>query len=109
MIVTPFGEVKFGDTRTLEVWQDAHARRHGVVGKAAGVPTQHLRGTMDADWFTRHWSSHATNAAKLNIRSATPTVVLAKWRDAVEFDDWHRAHALMHLREDQAAGIVNGN
>lgn len=107
MIVTPFGELKYGDSKTLQLWMDAHARRHATVAQAANVPGQQSFGTMDGDWFHRHHASHATNAASLGIQSPT-SAIGDGWLNAEGFDQWHRIHNLIHLREDQAAGINNG-
>lgn len=107
MIVTPFGELKFGDSQALQIWMDAHARRHAAISQAARVPGQQSFGTMDGDWFHRHAASHSTNAKALNITPSTAAIGYG-WLDGESFDHWHRIHNLIHLREDQAAGIVNG-
>lgn len=107
MIVTPFGELKYGDAETLQVWMDAHARRHATISQVAKVPGQQSFGTMDGDWFHRHAASHATNAGVLGINPPTSAISYG-WLNPESFDQWHRIHNLIHLREDQAAGINNG-
>jgi len=104
MIVTPFGELKYGDSKALQEWFDAHARRHSAVAQKARVPGQQSFGTLDGDWFHRHWASHETNSRALKISSPTSAIGQG-WLTGQDFDHWHRIHNLIHLREDQAAGL----
>lgn len=104
--ITPFGDMKFGDTEALAKWLDAHDRRHMQYVKAFHVPGGTLDGPVNGDWMLRHTMRHvrlATLAGK-PLRSAD-TKVLAlpgEWRTEREFGDWHDLHNRLHSHIDRS-------
>lgn len=107
MIVTPFGDLRYGDQVALDRWVDSHARRHRVLTQAAQVPGQNLFGHVDGDWFHRHWAATVTLAQYQGIDLASFGSQLALgWRDEREMLQWHEMHNRIHLKQDRQLKLV---
>lgn len=112
MLVTPFGDVRFGDEYGLKAWFAAHAQRHRVLRKAvsrlgpslSGMP---LDGPESHEWFGRHGLVHQgllrfmqpDPSVSINVLMDTP------WNTEQGFYAWHKIHNLLHSRLDQALGV----
>lgn len=113
MIVTPFGEITFGDRKGLQAWVDAHARRHSAERLALAkrgqvLPSRILTGSVDADWFHRHLAEHLTLARfpAFDFRGATSPLAIEGWVSPEVFQTWHQAHNRLHLRYDRNLGLI---
>lgn len=112
-ILTPFGELEFGDTSGLNEWVDAHFQRHTTYKRVAaqlGFPLQEtlLMPPVNEDWFGRHLLGHIALERVFNPTNLQPDAGLvgADWNIAAQFYDWHQAHNLIHQRIDNALGIT---
>lgn len=106
MVVTPYSEFDLDDEQALQIYLDAHARRHTVYNQALGISGgQELRGEVDGDWMYRHWSRTVAIATVTGIDlSSADTKALAlpgKWRTQAELIEWMALDARWHLKVDQ--------
>ncbi len=113
MIVTPFGDLTWGDDRGLQAWVDSHARRHraeraAIAKTGQALPSQILHGDINSDWFHRHLAAHLTLAhyAKIDFRGSTAPLAIEQWTSQEVFREWHLAHNRLHLRYDRNLGII---
>jgi hypothetical protein len=113
MLVTPFGDLEYGDQAGLNDWLAAHAIRHRAYRRAAlsfGIESsavQIIDGPADNDWFARHLFSHMTLARVFNAVSTTATILLDSytWDDEAQFYMWHQANNDAHATLDQILGL----
>jgi len=114
MIVSPFGNLEFGDEAGLLDWLQAHAARHTMYRKIAvnngvNLPTTPVleSGPVDDDWLARHLFNHMTWARIFLPDNSIATVELATptWKSKPEFYEWHQANNNAHTRIDQALGL----
>ena len=110
MIVTPFGQLVYGNEKALAEWVAAHDRRHRVYqdeflrqGDAVtGVP---LSGKVDGDWFGRHILAHLALNLGLPV-TTTSNASLTAWRDRESFYSWHDFHNLLHRQIDETLNLT---
>lgn len=107
MIVTPFGELTYGDHNGLQAWIEAHRRQHGVEVHALAalglpVPSPILGGPITPDWFLRHWHTHVTNAqaSGVALNASTLGLSVSRWISEAAFYSWHLQHNRVHLEQD---------
>jgi hypothetical protein len=111
MIVTPFGDLSWGDNSGLANWLDAHDQRHHTERLAIarkGVPMfpRNFQGPVSPEWFGRHMIAHSDLMEFAIPDDTVSSVVLeAPWRDEATFYRWHQIHNLLHQRLDRALGI----
>lgn len=111
MIVTPFGDLEWGDDSGLQDWLDAHDQRHFSERQAIalkGIPLfpRSFQGPMGPEWFGRHMIEHSTLIDFAVPDDTVSSVVLEmQWKSEPDFYRWHQVHNLLHQRLDQALGI----
>lgn len=110
-VVTPFGELRLGDEKALEMWVQTHSRRHGqYVKKGLGPPGGSLEAPVDGDWMLRHTLRHVALAtiAKAPMSSADTKVLSLPgvWKTDQELQDWHAMHDRLHSVIDHIQTIA---
>ena len=117
-VLTPFGEVTLDDQKSIDMWIDAHNRKHAqYVVEHIGPNGGTLDGPIDGDWMLRHTSRHAAIATagwtwpgtKSPPLSSADTKVLAlpgMWRTEAELSDWHELHNRLHSLIDATRHIA---
>lgn len=111
MIVTPFGDLQFGDKMALQYWMDAHDQQHHAERLAiarTGVPLfpRSFQSPLTAEWFGRHMIEHTALKDFAQPDSTASSVMLeSMWENADDFNKWHQIHNLLHQRIDQSLGI----
>jgi len=111
MIVTPFGDLDYGNKSALSSWLAAHDQRHYTERQAiarAGVPlfAHNFQGAVDKGWFGRHMIEHTVlkNFA-IPDNTVLSVVMEMDWDSEEKFYRWHQIHNLLHQRLDQSLGI----
>jgi hypothetical protein len=112
MIVTPFGDLSWGDKAGLDSWMAAHDQRHHTerlaIARTNGVPMfpRDFNGPINQSWFGSHMLAHS-DLMEFAIPDQTVGAVILEgpWRDEAEFYRWHQIHNLLHQRLDRALGI----
>jgi len=109
-LLTPFGTLEYGDADTMKNWIGPHAIRHMTYVKEMGrrgraIQTVVLDGQLDSDWFGRHWLNHKAIGQLTDATSSLATIN-HQWTNENEFYTWHRAHNLVHAKEERAMGMV---
>jgi len=113
MIVTPFGDLEWGDEDGLQDWLDAHDQQHYAERQAiafSGIPLypRSFEGPMDREWFGRHMIEHrAFQNFATPDDSISPTLIEMNWDREANFYMWHQQHNLLHSKLDQALGLNN--
>jgi len=110
MIVTPFGQLVYGQERALTDWVAAHDVRHRVyqnelLGQGVAVTGYPLTGKVNADWFGRHILSHLALDPILPV-TTTSVAALEGWDDADSFYTWHDLHNRLHIQIDNALNLT---
>lgn len=111
MILTPFGDLVFGDNRGLKPWSFAHDQRHKVELQAIGLrgvrlPYSSLAEHLDSDWFQRHSLYHLSMLNYFSPDDSVSTQMLTmEWDNAQNFQVWHQMHNDLHSHIDQSLGI----
>lgn len=113
MIVTAFGDLKFGDTGALWEWLCAHDIKHQSLADAlinvtkTGGPSFLLADTIDDQWAEQHWLTHVNlaNAFAPSSTSAVQELATNPMSDAGTFYDWMQWHDQIHQALDQALGV----
>lgn len=111
MIVTPFGQLKYGSKRALTDWVMAHDVRHRLyqntlMGSNELINLVPLDGEINKDWFGRHVLAHIALTAYLPNPVTTATEVLAGWNDEQSFYTWHDLHTLLHRQLDNQLNLT---
>ena len=111
MIITPFGDLDYGQQDQLQYWLDAHDQRHHAERQEIarrGVPlySHSFSGPVSKEWFGRHMIEH-TALKDFSLPDSTVTSVLieSEWNDESSFYKWHQVHNLLHQRLDRAIGL----
>jgi hypothetical protein len=113
MIVTPFGDLVYGDNQGLQSWLLAHDQRHRVELQAIGfqgvsLPYSSLAEKIDSDWFGRHVLNHL---GMIRFAADDDTVssqlLEMEWDNPQNFQVWHQMHNDLHSVLDQSLGISN--
>jgi hypothetical protein len=111
MIVTPFGDLQFGDNQGLQPWLAAHDQRHmtelqGIGRQGVALPYSNLDPKIDEDWLGRHVLYHLSmiRFALPNTTASSPLLEM-KWDNPTNFQVWHQMHNDLHSALDQALGI----
>ena len=113
MIVTPFGDLVYGDNKGLRPWMHTHDQRHRVELQAIGrlgvaLPYSSLAEHMDQDWFQRHSLYHLSMLRYFAPDDSVSTQMLTmEWTDAQNFQVWHQMHNDLHSHVDESLGISN--
>lgn len=110
MIVTPFGQLVYGNEAALNEWSAAHDRRHRVyqnelLGQGDAVTGVPLAGKVDADWFGRHLFTHLALDRILPVTTAS-VAALEAWSDEKGFYSWHDLHNLLHRQIDDTLNLT---
>lgn len=111
MIVTPFGDLQYGDQNALSSWLAAHDQRHYAERQTiarAGVPlyAHNFAGPVDKDWFGRHMIEHSVLKDFALPDSTVLSVAMEmEWTTEDKFYRWHQIHNLLHERLDRSLGI----
>jgi hypothetical protein len=111
MVVTPFGDLIFGDNNGLKPWLAAHDQRHktelqGIGMRGVTLPYSSLDEKINDDWLGRHLLYHLSM-----VRFATPDQTASsqllemKWDNPTNFQVWHQMHNNLHQSLDQQLGI----
>lgn len=114
MILTPFGDLSFGDTSALQSWSSAHDLRHRTENQAiitqngSALPYASLDAPIDEDWLQRHVMYHlAMLKFAPNDQSVSAQLLDTPWSDDTNFQFWHQMHNDLHQVLDQTLGIQN--
>jgi len=113
VILTPFGDLIFGDDRGLKPWMFAHDQRHRIEMRAIGaqgvaLPYAGLTEHLNSDWFQRHMTYHAAMLRYFAPDETTSTQLLEmEWDNAQNFQVWHQMHNDLHSHVDVSLGISN--
>ena len=114
MIVTPFGDLKFGDQRALQSWATAHDLRHRAeiqaIIKSQGVSLGYanLDTEVDEDWHHRHFTYHKGMLKFMAHDSSKSAQLLdTPWTNDDNFQFWHQMHDELHKVLDKTLGISN--
>lgn len=112
MIVTPYGDVEYGDRNGMRQWMLAHAARHrtysvAILRAGAIIQASPLADQLNAAWIFVHYQEHNSLAKRLT--SAVETYGLSRdfMENETQFYNWMRTHNLVHQRLDQGLGVVN--
>lgn len=110
-VITPFGDLRLGDETGLQMWIQAHNRRHKeYVKKGLGPPGGTFAGPVDGDWMFRHVARHVALAtiAKYPMSSAdTKALSLPhEWQTDEELQEWHAMHNRLHSLIDHIQTIA---
>lgn len=111
MIVTPFGDLKFGEDQGLKPWLAAHDIRHRTELRAIGLkgvalPYHGLNEKIDSDWFGRHMLYHIGMLPYMpDDDSVSAQLLEMEWDNAQNFQVWHQMHNNLHSVLDQSLGI----
>jgi hypothetical protein len=113
MIVTPYGDLEFGDRNGMRQWMAAHATRHRTYAVAlmrAGTTIQGfpLFDQLNAHWLSVHYQEHTALAKRLGFATATYGLSRDFMENETQFYNWHRTHNLEHQQLDQGLGVVGG-
>ena len=115
MIVTPFGDLAFGDQAALQSWASAHDLRHRTENRAiinsqgVALPYSSLDGQVDEDWLQRHVMYHLGMLKFMpNDQSVSAQLLDTPWTNDDNFQFWHQMHNGLHIVLDQSLGIQNG-
>jgi hypothetical protein len=113
MIVTPFGDLTWGDKAALSSWIAAHDQRHHLERQVIayqGVPIypRDFSGQINNDWFGSHMISHGDLMDFALPDQTVGSVILeGPWKNEQDFYAWHQIHNLLHQRLDNALGIYS--
>lgn len=112
MIITSFGDLKWGDERALQQFLAAHDLKHQALAQAVGrrgvtVPVFMLSSEIDDAWVQTHWQQHVTLSQQIvqNADTSTYSLLTNPMSDEDTFYDWNDIHDLIHQQLDQALGI----
>jgi hypothetical protein len=112
MIVTPFGDLDYGDTSGLQDWMSAHAQRHRIeresIAMLYGIPlgAPLLDAPLNHDFFGRHMLAHLALVKFCQPDTTVSATLLEyEWESADKFYLWHQAHNQIHQNIDNALGI----
>jgi hypothetical protein len=111
VIVTPFGNMAFGDESGLQNWLDGHDQRHYLERQAIArtgipLPARTLQGPLNPEWFGAHMMQHGTLMQFMQPDQTVGSQVLEmQWDTEEKFYRWHQIHNDLHRRLDQALGI----
>jgi hypothetical protein len=112
MIVTPFGDLSFGDISGLENWVSAHDQQHRAerqaIAQLKGIPLTSVNydPPLNDDWRGKHMLEHGTLITFSNPDTSISSVLLeSKWDSEAAFYIWHQVHNAAHRTLDQALGI----
>jgi hypothetical protein len=111
MIVTPFGDLEFGDDQSLRYWMDAHDGRHHAERQAiarSGVPlfAHSYASPINRAWFGQHMLEHGAMKSFAIPDDQVSTVMIENgWEEESSFYKWHQIHNQLHQRLDQALGL----
>mgnify|MGYP006270307615 FL=1 len=114
MILTPFGDLIYGDNKGIKPWMFAHEQRHRTELKAiafrsgVALPYSNLAEHLDDDWFQRHAQYHLSMLRFFAPDDSVSTQMLTmQWDDAQNFQVWHQMHNDLHSHVDESLGISN--
>jgi len=113
MIVTPFGDLVFGDDKGIKPWIFAHDQRHrtelSAIGRAGvALPYAGLTEKIDSDWFGRHLLYHLSTLRYMPTDdSASAQLLEMEWNNAQNFQVWHQMHNNLHSVLGKSLGISN--
>ena len=111
MIVTPFGQLNYGNENGLVEWVSAHHLRHIVyqnelLRQGTAVYSVPLDGKVNADWFGRHILMHIALNNVLTYGATPSSYALTSWKDEKSFYSWHDLHNLLHRDLDNALNLT---
>lgn len=113
MIVTPYGDIYYGDAQGMRLWMQSHDQRHRAYSVALlrqGIVSQSppLADQLNADWLMRHYIQHAILAKQLSPDSTAQSHGLSHDPNESErsFYNWMLTHNRVHTRLDQALGLI---
>lgn len=114
MIVTPFGDLRYGDPEGLRQWMAAHGIRHRTYSVAllrAGTVSQSppMLDQVNHNFLLMHYLDHVVLAKQFIPDSSAQTQGLVSdfQQSEQQFYNWHRTHNQIHQRLDQTFGVVN--
>lgn len=114
MNISPFGDLRWGDSQGLQYWQQNHNDSHINYARVIAQPvaTPDLTGDVDGNWFSMHVLMHQTlqdmvlSAAEYSGIGQPVLIDVHRWTDPEMFYWWHAAHNDLHRNLDQALGLV---
>jgi len=113
VIVTPFGDLNYGNDIGLQSWLAAHDQRHRfelqvIALKGAALTYAGLDTKIDSDWFGRHMLYHI-GMLRFGVNDDTVSAQLLEmeWDNPQNFQVWHQMHNDLHSVLDQSLGISN--
>ena len=113
MILTPFGDLIFGENQGIPPWLQAHDQRHRIELRAIGLlgaalPYADLNIKPDGDWFARHAQYHLSMLRYFAPDDSVSTQLLTmEWNNPLNFQVWHQMHNDLHSHVDESLGISN--
>lgn len=113
MIVTPFGDLVFGNSQMMSQWLAAHAIRHRTLRRAFSrslgsiLPAPLFHG-VDNEWVRLHFLHHVALLRAMPPDSSISVTTLSSNPTTSEalFNHWHHMHNLLHTRLDQALQVM---
>jgi hypothetical protein len=94
-------------------WVSAHDMRHKTLQLSASragksFPRIPLDGTVDEDWFARHWVAHKALASFLvhSGESTMGTFLSSGWDTPEQFYNWHKIHNDLHQALDHQMKVL---
>src|SRR5438445_13885891 len=97
MIVTPYGDLRFGDQEGMRQWMAAHAVRHRTYAVAILRGGTTLQGfplfdQLNGEWIMTHYQEHTALAKRLAAATATYGLSHDFMENETQFYNWHRIH-----------------
>ena len=112
MVITPFGDLQFGDESGLQTWLNAHDQKHNTERQAiaingVAIQPRSMEGPFNAEWLGRHMVEHQTLKNFSKPDSSVNSIILEMdWDSEQNFYRWHQIHNELHARLDQALGLT---
>jgi hypothetical protein len=112
MVITPFGDLEYGDQSGLDSWLAAHDQRHKterqtIAVNGVALPSRSMEGPLNQEWLGRHMVEHQTlKDFALPDTSVNSLILEMSWNSEENFYKWHQIHNELHSRLDQALGLT---
>jgi hypothetical protein len=109
MIVTPFGDVEYGNVQSILYWLDAHDVRHHTERQALiekhsiSLSAFPMTGPVNSEWFGRHALAHLAYAPFGRPNASVARLDLEhQWDSPANFYHWHQVHNESHETDGNA-------
>jgi hypothetical protein len=111
-MLTPFGDLSFGDDAGLKSWLADHDQRHStertlLARNGVAVAPRSMEGPFNKEWLGRHMVEHQLLKNFANPAGMQNSTLLEmNWDSEENFYKWHQIHNELHARLDQALGLT---